>query len=47
MPFIRSLVSKCHAYIVALILLLNKIMPTYSRYAVKGLVCVIIITLSS
>jgi hypothetical protein len=44
MPFVRSLVSKYYAYIVALILLLGEIMPTYSYYTVKGLVYIIIIT---
>ena len=46
MPFIRSLVSKRTAYyfkLVAIILSLGKIMPTYSYYAEKGLVCIIII----
>ena len=43
MPLIRSLASKRHAYIVAVILLLSKIMPIYSRYMLKGLVYIIII----
>ena len=43
MPFIRSLASKRRAYIVAVILLLSKIMPTYSRYVSKGLVYIAII----
>ena len=46
MPFVRSLVSKRLAYyfkLVAVILLLSKIMPTYSRYIKKGLVYIIII----
>ena len=43
MPFIRSLVSKRHAYIILVILLLSKIMPTYSRYTEKKLVYIIII----
>ena len=43
MPFIRSLASKRRAYIVAIILLLGKIMPTCSRCVSKGLVCVVII----
>ena len=46
MPPIRSLVSKRTAYyfkLIAIILLLNKIIPTYSYYMEKGLVCVIII----
>jgi hypothetical protein len=44
MPFIRSLVSKRHARVVALILLLGEIMPTYSYCAIKGLVYVAIVT---
>ena len=50
MPFIRFLVSKYAAYyfkLVAVILLLSKIMPTYSCYVEKGLVYVIIIALSN
>ena len=50
MPFIRSLVSKRTTYyfkLVAVILLLGKIMPTYSYYAEKGLVYIIIIALFS
>ena len=43
MPFIRSLASKYRTYIVAVILLLSKIMPTYSCYVLKGLVYIIII----
>ena len=43
MPFIRSLVSERRAYIVAVILLFSKIMPTYSYYVLKGLVYIIII----
>ena len=45
-PFIRFLVSKRTTYrfkLVAVILLLSKIMPTYSYYMEKGLVCIIII----
>ena len=42
MPFIRSLVSKYHTYIVALILSLGVIMPTCSCYTEKKLVCVTI-----
>ena len=42
MPLIRSLVSKCCAYIISVILLLSEIMPIYSYYAKKKLVCVII-----
>ena len=47
MPFIRSLASKRHTYIVAVILSFSKIMPTCSRCAEKGLVYIIIIALSS
>ena len=50
MPFIRSLISKRLARyfkLVAVILLLGKIMPTYSYYAEKGLVYITIITLFS
>jgi hypothetical protein len=50
MPFIRSSVFKRLAYhskLVAVILLLNEIMPTYSYYTEKGLVCIIIAALSS
>ena len=50
MPFIRFLVFKRLTYyfkLVAVILLLGKIMPTYSYYAEKGLVYIIIIALSS
>jgi hypothetical protein len=43
MPFIRSLASERYAQVVALILLLGEIMPTYSCCAVKGLVYIIII----
>ena len=50
MPPIKSLVFKCFAYyfkLVAVILLLNKIIPTYLQYAEKGLVYITIIALSS
>ena len=50
MPFIRFLVSKrlaCRFKLVVVILLLGKIIPTYSRYAEKRLVCIIIIILFS
>ena len=47
MPFIRSLVSKRCAYIVAVILLLSEIMPTYSRCVLKGLVYIIIMAFLS
>ena len=43
MSFIRSSVFKRRAYIVAVILLLSKIIPTYSYYVLKGLVYIIII----
>ena len=42
MPPIKSLASACHTYIVALILLLGEIMPIYSHYTKKKLVCVTI-----
>ena len=45
MPFIKSLASKCHAYIVAVILLLSEIMPIYSCCVLKGLVYIVIIAL--
>ena len=50
MPLIRFLVFKrfaCHFKLIAVILLLNKIIPTYSRYTEKGLVYIAIIALSS
>ena len=47
MPFIRSLASKCHAYTIAVILSLGEIMPSYSYYKEKKLVCITIIALSS
>ena len=45
MPPIRSLAFKYHTYIVALILLLSVIIPIYSCYTKKGLVCIIITAL--
>ena len=42
-PLIRSSASKRRACVVAVILLLSEIMPTYSRYVLKGLVYIIII----
>ena len=48
MPFVRSLISKrltYHFKLVTMIFLLNKIIPTYSRYAEKGLVYIAIIAL--
>ena len=47
MPFIRSLAFKRTAYyfkLVAIILSLNEIMPTYFYYMKKRLVYIIIIT---
>ena len=43
MPPIRSLASKHRAYIIAVILLLSKIMPTCSCCVLKGLVYIAII----
>ena len=43
MPFVRFLVSKRCAYVIAVIFLLSEIMPTYSRCVLKGLVYIIII----
>ena len=46
MPLVRSLVSKHAAHrfkLVAIILSLGEIMPTYSRYIEKGLVYITII----
>ena len=42
MPFIRFTASKRRTYIAAVILLLNKIMPSCSCYADRGLVYIII-----
>ena len=50
MPFIRFLAFKHlarYSKLVAVILLLGEIIPTYSYYAEKGLVCIIIIALFS
>ena len=50
MPLVRSLASKRLTYyfkLVAVILSLGKIIPTYSYYTEKGLVYIIIIALSS
>ena len=44
-PFIRSLISKHYACVVAIIFLLSKIILTYSRYMLKGLVYITIIAL--
>ena len=43
MPFIKSLVSKRCTRVIAVILLLSEIMPTYSCCVLKGLVCIAII----
>ena len=43
MPPIRSSASKCHAYIISVILLFSEIMPLYSYYAKKKLVYIVII----
>ena len=43
MPFIRSLAFKYRAYVIAVILLLSKIIPTYFCCILKGLVYIIII----
>ena len=50
MPFIKSLVFKRFTYyfkLIAIILLLGKIMPTYLHYIEKWLVYIIIIALFS
>ena len=47
MPLVRSLVFKHYAYIVVVILLFSKIMPSYSYYKEKKLVYIIITALSS
>ena len=50
MPPIKSLISKCTTYcskLVAVILSLSKIMPTYSYYIEKGLVYITITALFS
>ena len=47
MPPIKSSISERCAYIVTMILLLSKIMPTYSRWVLKGLVYIIITALSN
>ena len=43
MPLIKFTISKRYACVIVLILLLSKIIPTYSRYVKKGLVYIIII----
>ena len=47
MFFIRFLASKHRVYIIAVILLLGKIMPSYSHYKEKKLVYIIIIAFFS
>ena len=47
MPSIKFLASKRHAYIIAVILLLSKIMPIYFYYILKGLVYIVIIAFLS
>ena len=50
MPFVRFSVFKRLAYyfkLIAIILLLGKVMPTYLRYTEKGLIYIIIIAPSS
>ena len=47
MPLIRSLVSTYYAKLVAVILLLSEIMPSYSYYKEKKLVYIIITALFS
>ena len=42
MPPIRFSASKCHACVIATILLLGEIMPTYSHYTKKKLVYITI-----
>ena len=45
MPFVRSLASKCCTCVIAVILLLSEIMPTYFCCVLKGLVYIAIIAL--
>ena len=42
-PLVKSSASKRRTRVVAIILLLSEIMPTYSRCVLKGLVCVAIV----
>ena len=44
-PPVRSLASERYTYIIAIILSLSEIMPTYSCCVLKGLVYIIIIAL--
>ena len=45
MPFVRSSASKRRLRLVSLILSLGEIIPSYSYYVEKGLVCIITIAL--
>ena len=45
MPPIRSLASERRTCVIAMIFSLSEIMPTYSRYVLKGLVYIAIIAL--
>ena len=47
MPSVRSIASIYYTKLVAVILLLNKIMPSYSYYKEKKLVYIVIIALFS
>ena len=47
MPPIRSSASRRYNKLVTLIISINKVMPSYSYYVKKGLVCVIIAAPSS
>ena len=47
MPFIRSLVSKRRTYVIAVILSLSEIIPSYSYYKEKKLVYIVIIAPSN
>ena len=47
MPFIKSLISKRCTYVIAVILLLGKIMPTCFYYMLKRLIYIIIAALFS
>ena len=44
-PFVKSLASKRYARVVAVILLLGEIMPTYFYCVLKGLVYITIVAL--
>jgi len=47
MPFVKSLTFKCYACIIKTIVLLGEIMPSYSQYIEKKLLCIVIITPSN